>query len=163
MNPATLDGQLQRCLKALYLPAVRACYREQAELARQETLSYERYLLEVLEQERHTRQHNRIARLLRESKLPLENNLESFDAKRLPRKVDAQVSVLLEGEVTRRRCPGLRQSGHGQNASTVCPGPGIGVTGAAGDLLQCPSPGAGTAHRQARADTDPGIEALVPL
>lgn len=103
MNSATLDSQLQRCLKALYLPAVRACYQEQAELARRETLSYERYLLEVLEHERQTRQHNRIARLLRESKLPLEKNLQSFDAKRLPRKVDAQVSVLLEGAFTRRR------------------------------------------------------------
>lgn len=103
MPTETLTRQLQSCLKELYLSTVRACYGEQAELARRETLSYERYLLEVMEREREARHHNRIARLLRESKLPLEKNLPSFHRKRLPRKVDAQLSVLLEGDFTRRR------------------------------------------------------------
>ena len=103
MSTPSVDQQVQSRLKELYLPAVRGCYREQADLARRESLSYERYLLEVIERECEARQHNRIARLLRESKLPLEKNLQSFDAQRLPRKVDAQVSVLLEGEFTRRR------------------------------------------------------------
>ncbi len=103
MNAETLNRQLASCLKELYLSTVKACYVEQAELARSETLSYERYLLEVMERERETRRNNRIARLLRESKLPLEKTLQSFECRRLPRKVDAQLRVLLEGDFTRRR------------------------------------------------------------
>jgi DNA replication protein DnaC len=90
-------GDLTRCLKALHLPTVRECYEEQAELARRESLSYEHYLLELMEREREERRHRRIARLLRESKLPLEKSLEAFDLKRLPRKVITQVKALLEG------------------------------------------------------------------
>lgn len=103
MTTETLNQQLTSCLKALSLSTVRACYAEQAELARGETLSYERYLLEVMEREREARRHNRMTRLLRESKLPLEKTLQSFDCQRLPPKVDAQLSVLLEGDFTRRR------------------------------------------------------------
>jgi hypothetical protein len=40
----TLENQLRACLKALHLPTIRECYREQADLARQEALSYEHYL-----------------------------------------------------------------------------------------------------------------------
>jgi len=90
-------GDLTRCLKKLHLPTVRECYEEQAELARRESLSYEHYLLELMEREREDRWKRRLARLLRESKLPLEKSLEAFDLKRLPRKVIAQVKVLLEG------------------------------------------------------------------
>lgn len=97
-----LAQRLHPCLKALYLSTVRACYREQAELARRNSWGYEQYLLEVMERERETRQHNRIARLLRESNLPLEKTLQSFERKRLPRKVDAHLSVLLEGGFTAR-------------------------------------------------------------
>ena len=97
-----LNQRLNSCLKELNLSTVRACYQEQAALARQESLSYEHYLLEVLERERETRQHNRIARLLRESKLPLEKTLRSFERQRLPRAVDAHLGVLVEGDFTRR-------------------------------------------------------------
>jgi len=90
-------GDLTRCLKELHLPTVRECYEEQAQLARRESLSYEHYLLELLEREREDRRKRRIARLLRESKLPLEKSIEAFDLKRLPQKVIAQVKVLLEG------------------------------------------------------------------
>ena len=89
--------ELRECLKELRLPAVRACYEEMAETARMESQSYEQYLSEVLEREREERRGNRIQRLLRISKLPLEKSLESFNRKRLPAKVDAQLSVLLEG------------------------------------------------------------------
>ncbi len=84
-------------LKELHLPTIRQCYEEEAEQARSESLSYEQYLLELASQERAVRRQNRVNRLLRQSKLPLEKNLESFDRKRLPRKVDAHVNVLLEG------------------------------------------------------------------
>jgi DNA replication protein DnaC len=97
-----ITQELKRCLKALYLSTVQACYGEQAEQARREGWSYEQYLAQVLMRECETRQHNRITRLLRESKLPLEKTLDGFERKRLPRKVDAHLGVLLEGGFTRR-------------------------------------------------------------
>lgn len=97
-----LHSSLTQCLKELRLPTVRACYQQQADQARQESLSYERYLAELMEREREVRRQNRIARFLRESKLPLEKNLDTFDLKRLPAKVSSQVKVLLEGSFLER-------------------------------------------------------------
>ena len=73
-----MTAQLTGCLKELHLPTVRECYGEQADLARRESLSYEHYLLELMEREREVRRQNRIARLLRESRLPLEKSLDSL-------------------------------------------------------------------------------------
>lgn len=97
MLAAEQRTHLTRSLKELRLPAMREGYEEQAEQARREGMSYEQYLLELVEREREGRRHNRIARLLRESRLPLEKSLEAFDRKRLPRRVVAHLSVLLEG------------------------------------------------------------------
>ena len=96
-------ARLAETLKRLRLPTVRACYEEQADLARRETLSYEHYLLELLERECEVRREKRIERYLRESKLPLEKTLDSFDRSRLPERVNQQVSVLLEGGFLDRR------------------------------------------------------------
>lgn len=97
-----INKVLAQCLKELHLPTVRACYQEQALLARRESLSYEHYLAEVMEREREARRQNRIARLLHESRLPLEKSLESFELGRLPAKVASQVKVLLEGSFVDR-------------------------------------------------------------
>ena len=92
-----ITTDLTDCLKQLHLPSVRECYKEQADAARCESLSYEHYLLELMQRECETRKQNRIARLLRESKLPIEKSLTSFDRKRLPQIVDAQLNILLDG------------------------------------------------------------------
>jgi len=84
-------------LKELHLPTIRQCYAEEADQARTESLSYEQYLLELTSQERTVRRQNRVNRLLRQSQLPLEKSLESFDRKRLPPKINAHVNVLLDG------------------------------------------------------------------
>jgi DNA replication protein DnaC len=89
--------EFMQCLKELHLPTVRACYEEEADRARREGLSYERYLCEVMERELEARRQSRVERLLRESRLPSEKTLEAFDRKRLPRKVEAQLAILLEG------------------------------------------------------------------
>lgn len=89
--------ELTQYLRELRLPAIRDCYQDLAEQAREEALSYEQYLFGLVESEREARQHNRIVRLLRDSRLPLEKNLDSFDRKRLPHRVDARLSVLLDG------------------------------------------------------------------
>jgi DNA replication protein DnaC len=92
-----LQRPLTQYLKELHLPTVRACYEEHAEQARGESWSHEQYLHGLMERECEVRRQNRIARLLRESKLPLEKSLQSFDRKRLPPKVAAQVNVLIQG------------------------------------------------------------------
>jgi len=93
----TLKAELTQHLRDLHLPTIRECYTEQAEKARKEELAYERYLLELARREGEVRRDKRIARLLRESRLPLEKNLATFDRKRLPHRVSQQVQVLLEG------------------------------------------------------------------
>ena len=90
--------RLTEGLKTLRMATIRKSYREHADLARQEGLSYEAYLLELVERECETRSHNRIERLLRDSRLPLEKTLETFDRKRLPAKVNGLVSTLQEGD-----------------------------------------------------------------
>jgi DNA replication protein DnaC len=92
-----LADRLTTGLKALHLPTVRLGYQEEAERARREGFSFERYLLDLVEEECEVRRQNRVARLLRQSKLPLEKTMEAFDRSRLPEKVNAQISVLLEG------------------------------------------------------------------
>ena len=84
--------------KALRLPTVRSCYEQQAEMARREGLSYERYLEELPEHERQGRHQRRIERLLRESALPLEKSLGSCDRSRLP-PVDVNQAEIMRGDV----------------------------------------------------------------
>jgi DNA replication protein DnaC len=97
MTAAQLQADLGACLKELHLPTIRECYQHQAEVSRRESDTYECYLLTLVELEREARRQNRVVRLLRESKLPLEKSLDAFDRRRLPRKVDAQISTLVEG------------------------------------------------------------------
>jgi len=94
---AVLKAELTQHLRDLHLPTIRECYTEQADKARKEELAYERYLLELTRREGEVRRDNRIARLLRESRLPLEKNLATFDRKRLPHRISQQVQVLLDG------------------------------------------------------------------
>ena len=72
-------------------------YEELSHVAEQETMCYEDYLLELLLRECEVRYNKRIARLLKASKLPLEKNLENFDLKRLPPKLQHKVKTLLNG------------------------------------------------------------------
>jgi len=88
---------LNNSLRELRLPTVKACYEQQAHRARKESLSYERYLAELVELECQERLHRRIERFLRESRLPLEKDLNSFEMKRLPSRVAANVNALLDG------------------------------------------------------------------
>jgi len=92
------QAQLNNCLAELYLATARSQYIELAEQAQSETLSYQEYLLSVLEAECQTRRMRRIDRRLRESRLPFEKNLETFDLKRLPKKVTQQIKTLLDGD-----------------------------------------------------------------
>ena len=85
------------------MPTFRECFEELARRAVQETASYEQYLLGLAERECQTRLAKRTQRLLRDSRLPLEKDLASFDLGRLPPKVARQVRTLLEGSFVDRR------------------------------------------------------------
>jgi DNA replication protein DnaC len=95
---ATLNTQLRE----LRLPAFREHFESLARRAEQDTLSYEQYLLELANRECQTRQVNRIETALRQSSLPLEKSLSTFDMKRLPTKVARQVKSLLDGSFVDR-------------------------------------------------------------
>ena len=95
--------RLARQLRALHLPSFRTSYEELARQAERETYSYERFLLELCERECQERRTKRIGRLLRQSRLPLEKSLETFDLKRLPAKLARQVQSLREGSFVDRK------------------------------------------------------------
>jgi len=93
-----LIKRLTLILKELHLPTIRVQFEELAIQAEAESLSYERYLLELIENERDARRQRRIERCLKESGLPFEKTLSAFDLKRLPQKAKRQVNYLLEGD-----------------------------------------------------------------
>jgi len=95
---AALSVRLEEHLKELRLPTIRECFEQEAVRAAKESLGYEQYLMELTEREVEDRRHRRIAKGLRESRMPLEKDLTSFDLKRLPRKVQMQTQTLLKGE-----------------------------------------------------------------
>jgi len=92
-----IHESLQTVLKELHLPTVRGSYEELAAEATRDALSYEQYLLALMEREREVRWENRINRFMRASHLPPEKDLASFDRNRLPQKVNHLLSSLLEG------------------------------------------------------------------
>jgi DNA replication protein DnaC len=97
-----VKAELTQSLKYLHLPTVRQCYEEVAQQAERESLSYERYLHELIQRECEERQENRTAKMLRESQLPLEKSLAGFDTKRLPPKAARQMRSLLDGGFLQR-------------------------------------------------------------
>ena len=89
--------ELEQHLKELHLPTMRQCYGEQATVATHDSWTYEQYLHEVVALEVDARQQNRVARYLRESRLPPEKSWDAFNRKRLPRKIDVQLNTLRDG------------------------------------------------------------------
>lgn len=92
------DNKIQRYLRELYLTTALKGYAELAEKARSESLSYEEYLCSVVQDESETRREKRIDRWLRDSRLPLEKSLDTFELKRLPNKARQQLKIILEGK-----------------------------------------------------------------
>jgi DNA replication protein DnaC len=95
--------RLEAQLRELRLPTIRSSCEAIARQAEQETLSYERYLLNLCDQECQERWRRKIERLLQESCLPLEKTFATFDLKRLPTKVARQVQSLREGDFVDRK------------------------------------------------------------
>lgn len=89
--------ELEQHLKDLHLPTIRSIYDEAGEKAAAEGLDYSEYLLELARSESESRRDRKTERWLRESQLPLEKNLESFEMKRMPKQVIHQAKILQEG------------------------------------------------------------------
>jgi DNA replication protein DnaC len=94
---------LTRCLQELRLAAVRTQHEAVTRQATAESWSYTDFLLELLQRECQQRQSNRIERLLKASRLPLEKSWSALDLKRLPAKVVQQLRGLLSGDFLDRR------------------------------------------------------------
>jgi DNA replication protein DnaC len=117
MRQLNNEQTLEYCLRQLYLSTIRSCYQEEANLARQESLSYEAYLHELVIRECEERRHKRISRLLRESRLPLEKSLEAFDRSRLPVRISGLVNTLLDGSFI-ERCENILAFGNPGSGKT---------------------------------------------
>jgi DNA replication protein DnaC len=94
---------LELLLRELHLPTVRDNYEDLAHQAEQEGQSYEQFLFELVEMESQARRARRLERMLRQSKLPPDKTLASFDLKRIPVKVRQQVKTLLDGAFLDRK------------------------------------------------------------
>src|SRR6266853_3214625 len=94
---------LMRCLAELRLAAIRSQYESVMRQATAESWGYPDFLLELTQRECQQRQHNRIERLLKASRLPLEKSWSALDLKRLPAKVVQQLRGLLSGDFVDRR------------------------------------------------------------
>lgn len=90
--------KLSESMKNLHIPGIRAHFEEITKKAKDDSMSYEEYLLALLEKECEVRYNKRINRLLKDSRLPSGKTMENFDMKRLPLKIAQQVKGLLDGK-----------------------------------------------------------------
>lgn len=117
----TICARVTDDLKLLQLPAMRREFEREATRARAEALGYEQYLLDLTGHELASRNENRIARLRKQSRLPLEKTLETFHTGRLPRRISMQLPMLAEGTFVDRK-ENLLAFGHPGSGKThlVC-------------------------------------------
>jgi len=92
-----MKEKIDQHLRQLHMPAIRDGYEDVAGQARKDSWSYEQYLFELLRHECDMRMKNRIARNLRDSKLPTSKTFDNFDKTRLPARVARHLNVLIEG------------------------------------------------------------------
>lgn len=102
MASTNTKQQLTDQLKELKLPNIRDNFEGCARQAEEASHSYEQYLLTLTRQECEARQTKRVETMLRQSRLPTDKTMASFDFKRLPRKASRQVKSLLDGSFVGR-------------------------------------------------------------
>ena len=102
-NICNANTEIAGYLKELHLPTIKTLYDDHAVVANQESLSYQMYLSGLLQKECEVRHNKKIERLLKESRLPLEKDIASFDLKRVPRKISQVVNSLLDVTIIDRK------------------------------------------------------------
>jgi len=95
--------RLNAQLKELRLPTFREQFQPLADQAAREGLSYSQYLAELTSRECQTRNHSRVQRLLRNSRLLAGKTWEQFQWSRVPLQVARQLQSLREGTFLDRR------------------------------------------------------------
>jgi DNA replication protein DnaC len=98
-----LTTRLNEQLKDLRLPTFREQFQTLAEQATREGLSYPQYLAELVSRECQTRNHSRIQRLLRNSRLLQGKTWAQFQWSRVPLQVTRQLQSLRDGTFLDRR------------------------------------------------------------
>lgn len=98
-----IEAKIKSYLKLLKLSYLKTEFQELADRSAKESLSYEEYLLELLKMEYENRNQKKIEKYLKESKIPLEKTLSSFDLKRIPKKALYKFKILLDGEFLKRK------------------------------------------------------------
>jgi DNA replication protein DnaC len=98
-----LTARLNDQLKDLRLPTFREQFQTLAEQAAREGLSYPQYLAELASRECQTRNHSRVQRLLRNSRLSPEKTWDQFNWSRVPLQVTRQMQSLRDGTFLERR------------------------------------------------------------
>jgi DNA replication protein len=94
---------LEAYLKKLKMPQAAKTYESLSREAADNNLSYEEYLLGVLEQEIHQRENNRIQRGIRQASFPVVKTLETFDFKAIPSLNKPKVLKLIQGEYIQKK------------------------------------------------------------
>jgi len=100
---AAVTARLNDQLKELRLPTFREQFQTLAEQATREGLSYPHYLAELASRECQTRNHSRVQRLLRNSRLLPGKTWEQFSWSRVPLQVARQLQSLRDGTFLDRR------------------------------------------------------------
>ena len=95
--------RLQTQLKELRLPTFREQFQPLADQAVREGLSHPQYLAELTSRECQTRNHSRVQRLLRNSRLLPGKTWDQFQWSRVPLQVARQLQSLREGTFLDRR------------------------------------------------------------
>lgn len=99
----SIHSELTQYLSELRLPTIKKLYEPIARQAQSNSFTFEQYLYELAQKECEARRNNTIQRYLRQSQLPLEKTLETFDLKRLPLKLRQQFNALCDGSFIERK------------------------------------------------------------
>lgn len=85
-------------LKQLKMPQAAKVYQSMAREAADNNLTFEEFLLGVLEQEVHQRENNRIQRRIKQATFPVVKTLDTFDFMAIPSLNKPKVLTLADGE-----------------------------------------------------------------
>jgi DNA replication protein DnaC len=91
------NNKLKQCLKDLKLYTVLDYHDDYLIKADKEGWNYKRFLYELLNIERESRNDRLVQKLLRDSKLPISKTLDKLERKRLPRIVNSHIDSLIDG------------------------------------------------------------------
>ena len=102
MNAAATEVLIEHLLKRLKLPTIARQYQSLAREAEERNLSYESYLLALLEQESQVREQNQREARLRKAAFPIRKTLDSFDFHLIPSLNKNRIMTLAQGEFVKR-------------------------------------------------------------